>query len=99
VALVVCGKAMKGTENDSDIVRSASFSTFMSSISSIKGRGLDVDIHRYIVGMTCTGGVSTTSSASPSSGVSACRAVFRFVLDRDCFFNSRFIVSAFGVAS
>lgn len=90
---------MKGTENDSDIVRSASLSTFISSTSSIRGLGLDEDTHRYIVGITCIGGVSTTSSASPSSGVSACRAVFRFVFDRDCFFNSRFIVSALGEAS
>jgi hypothetical protein len=94
VASLVCGKAMKGTENDSDMIRSAPLSTFISSTSSIRGRGLDVDIHRYIVGMTCTGGVSTTSSASPSSGVSTCGAVFRFVFDRDCFLSKRFIVSA-----
>jgi len=99
VAALVCGKAMKGTENDSDIVRSTSLSTFIPSTSSIRGRGLDVDIHRYIVGITCTGGVSTTSSASPSSGVSACGAAFRFVFDRDCFFNNRFIVSALDKAS
>ena len=85
---------MKGTENDKDIVRSVSLSTFISSTSSIRGRDLDVDIHRYMVGITCTGGISTTSSASPSSGVSACGAAFRFVLDRDCFFNNRFMVSA-----
>jgi len=99
VALVVCGKARKGTENDSDMVRSASLSTFISSTSSIRGRGLDVDTHRYIVGITCTGGDSTTSSASPSSGVSVCGAMFRFVLDRDCFFSNRFIVSAFSSSS
>ena len=81
-------------ENDSDIIRSASLSIFVSSTSSIRGRGLDVDIHRYIVGMTCTGGVSTTSSASPSSGVSTGAAAFRFVFDRDCFLSRRFIVSA-----
>jgi len=94
IAALVCGKAMNGTENDSDIVRSASLSTFISSTSSIRGRGLDVDIHRYIVGITCIGGVSTTSSASPSSGVSTCGAAPRFVLDRDCFFSNRFMVSA-----
>lgn len=99
VALPACGKAMKGTENDSDIVRSASLPTFISSTSSIKGRGLDVDIHRYIVGITCTGGVSTTSSASPSCGVSTCGGALRFVLDRDCFLSKRFIVSALGRAS
>lgn len=90
---------MKGTENDSDIVRSASLSTFIPSTSSIRGRGLDVDTHRYIVGITWMGGVSTMSSASPSSGVSTCGAAFRFVLDRDCFFNNRFIVSALSKAS
>lgn len=52
ITLLVCGKAMKGTENDSDIVRSASSSTFISPTSSIRGRDLDVDIHRYIVGIT-----------------------------------------------
>lgn len=99
---------MIGTEKDRDMLLGSSCCpSEMGSLSLPSVFTLELDIQRYIVGMTGAGvaDASPDSSASasnaldPEAGIvgrsSAVESAFRLPLVLDCFFSRRLIVSAY----